>query len=504
MDEILSQVKKLFSNKNNSKLAQPWANRFHRFKMILLIMSITLMIGYRQFRAHFDCNLKPNARGNAYEKSSIDNACWNNGTFTVDSDVNLGHMPHVGIYFTEGGGKIVSHDHIPWLWAVLIVMLACSIMAEATWASTFADKVIKSVLRLGEAPKNDESSGKSKDIEKGAKGSAKTMTNDEQTQCDLKYISPVKLRNGDQGETKNDGRCSDLVPSSVTSTLTIVDTRTNLSHHDDDTSSNHKFQFPLQSVDQNSAASYVVDANNNEQCCVKFETVDNSYDKELDKYIEELVLFFTSRTSRRINLSKRYLRCEAISFMLTCVQACIPLIVIGTSYITYGWTYAMYTLYGSPEHLRLLWPIITQCRIEQFSATGAVDYFTTSCTVPLNALSGILFGVIWWFQAVDLIVQICEISRITTMYHSYNIARRLLAPQWRNVTTSVDYICRFPLILDDRHHKHQTSTSDNDDVRSMINVIFLLYLLRIRLGSRHLMEDVVLHLEIRLRRLEAN
>lgn len=78
-DEFVKQVRRLFSSKNNAgKLVYKLTDRLHGYKLSLLALSIVLLIGHSQFRAHFYCVGDKN-----YDAKLLNNFCWINGTTTI-------------------------------------------------------------------------------------------------------------------------------------------------------------------------------------------------------------------------------------------------------------------------------------------------------------------------------------------------------------------------------------------------------------------------------------
>lgn len=80
LDEAVRQVRRLFSSKTNSgKLVYKLTDKLHFYKQVLLATSIILLLGYSQFRDHFDCQNKIS------REVSLKSICWINGTTTIDS-----------------------------------------------------------------------------------------------------------------------------------------------------------------------------------------------------------------------------------------------------------------------------------------------------------------------------------------------------------------------------------------------------------------------------------
>lgn len=82
LDELVKQVRRLFSSKSNgSRLVFNPTDRLHYYKQILLAISIVLLLGYSQFRAHFECQ----GVDKGLNSETLTNFCWINGTTTLHS-----------------------------------------------------------------------------------------------------------------------------------------------------------------------------------------------------------------------------------------------------------------------------------------------------------------------------------------------------------------------------------------------------------------------------------
>lgn len=79
-DEFVKQFKRLFSSKcNGGKLVYNLSDKLHYYKQILLAIGIILLLGYSQFRAHFECQ-----GSDRVDSKTLTNFCWINGTTTVN------------------------------------------------------------------------------------------------------------------------------------------------------------------------------------------------------------------------------------------------------------------------------------------------------------------------------------------------------------------------------------------------------------------------------------
>lgn len=80
IDALVDQVRRLFSSKNNGgRLVFKLTDRLHHYKQVLLATSIVLLLGYAQFRPHFQCEGLEKVN-----EKTLTNFCWINGTHTLD------------------------------------------------------------------------------------------------------------------------------------------------------------------------------------------------------------------------------------------------------------------------------------------------------------------------------------------------------------------------------------------------------------------------------------
>lgn len=80
LNQFILQVRRLFSSKTNSgKIIYNLTDRLHYYKQVILGASIVLLLGYSQFRPHFEC------QGiEVLDKKTLGPFCWINGTTTFD------------------------------------------------------------------------------------------------------------------------------------------------------------------------------------------------------------------------------------------------------------------------------------------------------------------------------------------------------------------------------------------------------------------------------------
>ena len=81
MKGLIKQAQRLFSSKKNGgKLVYKLTDRLHCYKQNLIFLSIALLLGYSQFRTHFECTTT-----NPYlSKKDVTSFCWINGTYTLN------------------------------------------------------------------------------------------------------------------------------------------------------------------------------------------------------------------------------------------------------------------------------------------------------------------------------------------------------------------------------------------------------------------------------------
>lgn len=100
--QFVSQVQRLFSSKKNGgKLIHSTTNRLHGYKQVLLAICIVFLLGYSQFREHFQC-----AAADGIDKKQMTNFCWANGTSTVLTK----KQPPKQAYLKSNGGKQVHQN----------------------------------------------------------------------------------------------------------------------------------------------------------------------------------------------------------------------------------------------------------------------------------------------------------------------------------------------------------------------------------------------------------
>lgn len=368
MEELISQTKKLSSSsKNNGKLTQLAITQFHLLKAWLFAITVLVLVGYGQFRQHFDCK----ERG-ALDSTTWNLMCWTNGTTTVVTGPKDNAIPHVGIYFERNSEKnrIEKHDHIQWIWMMLISIVICSCITLKLWSSIFSNTNLKAVLRL---EKKEKKEGKEK----------------------------------------------------------------------------------------------------------------NFYQNELDMYTDELENFITSKTYEKVDISFQIFSYATISLMMTCLQIGITFYFIGTKYVFYGYKFCWQQLGLPPFDNVLVWPTVTKCTIHLSGLTGEIEVINTICTVPINETCSVLFAAIWWLQSVDLQVQIYSWIKFATCYRSYKMCRLWFRSNWPDAIREVDEICNF-----------EATKGKNDSLsnksRQCIDMIFILYLLSLKIKNRKYMERLII------------
>lgn len=82
-DELVRQARRLLSSKSNGgKQVPKLTDRLHTYKQVLFAICIALVLGYSQFRDHFDCQGVEGV-DKGLDKKSLTNFCLTNGTTTI-------------------------------------------------------------------------------------------------------------------------------------------------------------------------------------------------------------------------------------------------------------------------------------------------------------------------------------------------------------------------------------------------------------------------------------
>lgn len=192
----------------------------------------------------------------------------------------------------------------------------------------------------------------------------------------------------------------------------------------------------------------------------------NIYDQTLEYYPNQLTYLLLTKNTASYRLSCLKLRRKLIlmafvSSFFSLAQFLLPLVFLGNEYSLYGWRYLRATLnylakqltgskeagldnsidYELSSHL---FPINAQCKVRQNGMTGALEEINTQCTIAINEICAKLFAVIWWMVVVSgilelwslLMVVLCSLSFKTI---SYTFSLRF----WPRVRQQADLIATF-------------------------------------------------------------
>ena len=300
--------------------------------------------------------------------------------------INLPSKQHTGFEIVTGEPKqkIYQHNYMRSLWALLILLGLCSFLAQRKWAAIFDDEVLKALLKLS-------GSEKLRFVEAAEK--AKPYETLSKLSRDLD--SEVRRLDGSGGQLKK-----------------------NTSLH---SSPSEQIELKMDLVD-----SYV-----------------SIYDHNLDYYPNQLIyLLLTKNTAAYkmcLKLRQKLIIYTLYSTTMTIAQFALPLLFIGREYSTYGWNYMqafgdyLIKLLTSPKPIldnsidyelsSRIFPIATQCEYILGGFSGTPEPIILQCTVAINEICSKLFVVIWWFVAVNIVVELWSLVIICFGSISYSTLR---------------------------------------------------------------------------------
>lgn len=156
LDELVKQVRRLFSSKNNGgRLVYNLTDWFHFITQTVLALSIILVTGYGQFREHMKCQ-----GSDKIDSKTVTNHCWTNGTTTfglrdefVGETASLrGRLPHIGLVFSpinnNGKYEYIMHNYMHSSWALLLFLVVFSYVALRYWCKIFDNDIMRALLKL--------------------------------------------------------------------------------------------------------------------------------------------------------------------------------------------------------------------------------------------------------------------------------------------------------------------------------------------------------------------
>lgn len=391
LEDLTSQVSRLFSSKSNgSKLVYKLTDRLHYYKQVLLALSIVLLLGYSQFREHFHCQ---GVEGLPKETMKI--FCWTNGTTTLNKrqgysfDRSDRLAPHSGIHFqNDQRHELLTHNYMRDIWALLILMAACSFIAQKRWSSIFSNDIMKAALKL---PGHNDLEL----VKRAQEAKAYEML------MSLPYINGTKSTTEEHlvdFQEKNTSRGAASEFSGGESTKLPL------------SASNSKQQHNLSARFDGSISILLGHQ--------------NEYNHVLDYYPNQLIYLLLAGKNAsykfyQLKLKQKLVLYSIWSFCLTALQFVFPCLLIN-HYKLYGWRWLrtwlkirMKIILGKASESDTveyqlssqIFPISTQCQFEQYGLIGQ-ERATIQCTVPINEISGKLFVVIWWVIVINIFIEL--------------------------------------------------------------------------------------------------
>lgn len=90
-----------------------------------------------------------------------------------------------------------------------------------------------------------------------------------------------------------------------------------------------------------------------------------------------------------------------------------------------------------------LWPVETQCEYKQFGLQG-VERHTVICTSPMNEISGKIFALIWWLVLLNIAFELYTLCWTLASSLDFRTARYLLGRRcWPHARSGADYLASF-------------------------------------------------------------
>lgn len=424
LDELINQAKRLFSSKRNgANLIYSTIDRFHKYKLIILAVSIAFLLGYSQFRPHFVCQSQ-----DKIPEKTITNFCWLNGTSTVDLtdeakrelelDGNGGMSPHVGIHFrlNDGRYEVITHNYMQSLWLLLLLMSLCSVIARRYYWSIFQRDSLVALLKLPgyhELPL------------------VKCVQNSPP------YTTLLRMRN--QQQKKHGSRLTGGFKGEEKQIHETFDARQQLL-------SIISIEEPLN------------------ETIIKM-SEENEHNITLDYYVNQLLYFLLAIRPAAykisgLKLKSRLIKYHFVSVILSSIQFVLPRLFIGKKYNLYGWHFSEAWWDYIHKHIlnsdnssepnqvtydisAQIWPTSVMCQYEQFGYVQ-MERVTVQCTVGINEICAKFFAVIWWVIILSLLVEVYSFLIIIMSSLSYDITRNIFGYRyWPKVMDEVDNIATF-------------------------------------------------------------
>lgn len=288
----------------------------------------------------------------------------------------------MGISFEDGKYE-TNHNYMRSLWALLILMMVCSFVAQRRWASIFNNELLCALLKLPGYEK----------------------------------LNVVKRAQ----ETKPYEKLNNLTSEQVNKLILKQD----MKGKQDRASINMKEQkqHQLELVGLSKRKNQLLNV-------IEVLTgAENEHNHTLDYYPNQLIYLLMARKTAAYRMSNLRLRRKMISysiwsFSLTLMQYILPWAFIGDKYKLYGFNYfkiwLKYTLRQlmkprstinsiDYELSSQIFPTSVACEYQQYGLQ-APESATIQCTVSINEICSKLFMIIWWFVAINIIIELYSLA----------------------------------------------------------------------------------------------
>lgn len=278
--------------------------------------------------------------------------------------------------FNDGRYELINHNYMRSIWMLLILMAICSYFAQTIWSSVFNNDTMRALLAL---PGHAELS-----LVKRAQEAKAYET----------LMKIPAISNGLVGKRRAD-TVADLFEGS-------------------------QLFCPMDmSADDKSTLS-----------------------QAFDYYPNQLIYLLTAARASAYRMSGLRLRRKLIiyslcSYFLTSMQFILPWFFIGDKYMLYGIHYLRAWFHHAGNQVvkslganrgyhrkqvrqpnsfdyeisSRIWPTLTQCEFKKFGFLS-VETITVQCIVSINEICAKLFAVIWWFIAINIVIEILALMSI--------------------------------------------------------------------------------------------
>jgi len=267
----------------------------------------------------------------------------------------------------ENDYRQINHNYIHSLWALIILLAACSYLAQRRWAALFDNDSLQALLQLS-----------------GHEDSKLARAAEQARPYEL--LSRMKrMQKFDMVSEKEDNPLTkdDIIARKIN----MVDNYNNIYDHKLDC-------YPNQLI-------YLLLTNNP-----------------------------TTYRYTNLKLRTRLIWYSLCSASLSLMQFFLPMSFIGNEYKYYGLEYAnllknylleifkghnFVSSVNSIDYLlsMTIFPTVTNCHYSQHSLTGETETFVVQCTVAMNEICGKLFVAIWWMVLLSLALELWSLSILT-------------------------------------------------------------------------------------------